>query len=136
MGYRVRVVDPRRAFTTAERFPMADEVVVAWPQDALPADALRPSDAVVALAHDPKIDVPALATALRSPVGYVGLLGSRRTQAARRKALREEGLSEEDLARIHGPVGFDLGAAPEEITLGILAEIVATHNGKSGRPKA
>lgn len=128
MGYRVRVVDPRRAFATAERFPMADEVLVAWPQEALPADALRPSDAVVVLSHDPKIDVPAMATALHSPVGYVGLLGSRRTQAMRRNALREEGLSEEALARIHGPVGYKIGEAPEEIALGILVEMVATRN--------
>ncbi len=136
LGYRVRVVDPRGVFATRERFPMADEVLVAWPQDALPPEVLRPSDAVVALSHDPKIDIPALEIALRSPVGYVGLLGSRRTQGKRRAALREAGIPEEDLARIHGPVGYDLGDGPEEIALGILAEIVATHNRRSGRSKS
>ena len=130
MGYRVRVIDPRRVFATHERFPEADELVRAWPQEALTPPFLRPADAVVALTHDPKLDIPALATALHSPVGYIGLLGSRQTQARRRAALQEAGFTADDLARIHGPVGFKLGASPEAIALGIMAEIVAVRNGK------
>lgn len=129
-GYHVRVIDPHTPFATHERFPTADEVVRAWPQEALIPTFLRPTDAVVALAHDPKFDVPALAAALRSPVGYIGLLGSRHTQAARRDALRELGFGEDELARIHGPVGFKVGASFEAIAVGIIAEIVAVHNGK------
>ncbi len=130
-GYRVRVIDPRAPFATRERFPAADEIVRAWPQEALLPRYLRPADAVVALAHDPKFDVPALAAALRSPVGYIGLLGSRRTQTARREDLRALGFSADDLARIHGPVGFKVGASFEAIAVGIIAEIVAVHNGKA-----
>ena len=129
-GYRVRIIDPRAPFATPDRFPTADELVRAWPQEALTPPFLRPADAVVSLTHDPKFDIPALAAALRSPVGYIGLLGSRRTQAKRQAALRERGFNEADLARIHGPVGFKLGASAEAIALGIMAEIVAAHNGK------
>lgn len=131
IGFRVRVVDGRRAFASRERFPTADELVVAWPQEALGPEHLRSQDAVVILTHDPKFDVPALEVALKSPVGYVGLLGSRKTQARRRAALAERGLSEEEMARIHGPVGLDLGGrSPEEIAVAILAEIVAARHGK------
>ena len=130
MGFRVRVVDARRIFATRDRFPTADELVIAWPREGLGPEHLRPSDALVVLTHDPKFDVPALEIALRSPVGYIGLLGSRSTQERRRAALKERGFTEEDLARIHGPVGLDLGDAPEEIALGIMAEIVAVRNGK------
>ncbi|HEC34620.1 MAG TPA: XdhC/CoxI family protein [Chloroflexi bacterium] len=131
LGFRVRVVDGRRLFATRERFPTVDELVVAWPQEALGSDRLRPQDAVVILSHDPKFDLPALETALRSPVGYIGLLGSRTTQAKRRAALAERGFTEEEMARIHGPVGLDLGGRePGEIGLAILAEIVATRHGQ------
>ncbi len=130
LGFHVRVVDARRAFATQERFPDADELVVAWPQKALEPEALRPRDAVVVLTHDPKFDVPALEAALNSPVGYVGLLGSTTTQEKRRAALRERGLEDEQLTRIHGPVGLDLGGRrPEEIALSILAEIVKVQRG-------
>jgi xanthine dehydrogenase accessory factor len=127
-------VDARRAFATRERFPDADELIAAWPQEALGPQSLRPQDAVVVLTHDPKFDVPALEAALRSPVGYIGLLGSMATQEKRQSALQEKGFSEEDLARIHGPVGLNLGARrPSEIALAILAEIVAVGNlGKAG----
>lgn len=128
LGFRVRVVDARRAFATRERFPTADELVIGWPREVLTAEHLRPADALVILTHDPKFDVPALEIALRSQVGYIGLLGSKSTQERRRTALRELGFTEKDLARVHGPVGLDLGDAPEEIALGILAEIVATRN--------
>lgn len=129
LGFHVRLVDARRTFATEDRFPGVDELVVAWPEEALVPGVLRPSDAVVVLTHDPKFDVPALEMALRSPVGYIGLLGSPATQEARRTALRERGFEPEDLDRIHGPVGLDLGGRqPAEIALAILAEIVAVQH--------
>lgn len=129
LGFHVRLVDARRAFATRDRFPDADELIVAWPQEALDPQDLRPEDAFVVLTHDPKFDVPALEIALRSPVGYVGLLGSTTTQEKRHAGLRERGFEDRDLARIHGPVGLDLGGRrPAEIALAILAEIVAVHN--------
>lgn len=129
LGFRVRLVDARRAFATQERFPDVDELVVAWPQEALEAEGLRLGDAVVVLTHDSKFDVPALEAALRSSVGYIGLLGSSTTQEKRRTALRERGFGYEELARIHGPVGLDIGGRrPEEIALSILAEIVSVRN--------
>jgi xanthine dehydrogenase accessory factor len=129
LNFRVRLVDARRAFATPERFPDVDEVVVAWPREALGSEVLRPQDAVVVLTHDPKFDLPAVEVALRSPVGYVGLLGSAGTQEKRRSALKERGLSDEELARVHGPVGLDLGGRrPAEIALAIMAEIIAVHN--------
>ena len=129
LGFHVRLVDARRAFATRERFPNVDELIVAWPQEALDARTLRPQDAVVVLTHDPKFDVPALEVALKSRVGYVGLLGSTTTQEKRYAALRERGFDDQALARIHGPVGLDLGGRrPAEIALAILAEIVAEQN--------
>jgi len=126
LGFRVRVVDARRAFATRERFPTADALVVSWPQEALKAGGLGPQHYVVILSHDPKFDLPALQVALRSQAAYVGLIGSRTTQAKRKAALREAGFGEAELARIHGPVGLDLGGRePAEIALAILAEIVA-----------
>jgi xanthine dehydrogenase accessory factor len=133
LGFHVRVVDARRAFATRERFPTVDELVVAWPQDALKAESLGPQHYVVILSHDPKFDLPALQIALRSQAAYVGLIGSRSTQARRKAALREAGFAEAELARIHGPVGLDLGGRePAEIALAILAEIVAVRHGRRG----
>lgn len=133
LGFRVQVVDARRAFATRERFPTVDELVVAWPQEALKAEELGPRHYVVILSHDPKFDLPALRVALRSRAAYVGLLGSRTTQAKRKAALREEGLGEAELARIHGPVGLDLGGRePAEMALAILAQIVAVRHGRRG----
>jgi len=129
LGFRARLVDARRTFATRDRFPDVDELVVAWPRDAMAPEDLRPDDAVIVLTHDPKFDVPALEVALKSPVGYIGLLGSTTTQAKRHAALREKGFGAEDLARIHGPVGLDLGGRqPAEIALAIMAEIVAERN--------
>ncbi len=131
LGFRVQVVDARRAFATVERFPTADELIVAWPQDALNTEKLGPQHYVVILSHDPKFDLPALQIALRSQAAYVGLIGSHSTQAKRKAALREEGFSDAELARIHGPVGLDLGGRePAEIALAILAEIVAVRHGR------
>lgn len=125
-GHRVTVIDPRRAFLTPERFPDADGLVASWPHEALPSLGLGPRDAAVCLAHDPKIEDPALTLLARSPVGYVGAIGSRKTHATRVARLREAGLGEDELARIHSPVGLALGAAtPAEIAVAILAEMVA-----------
>ena len=134
MGFRVRLVDPRRTFATAERFPTVDDLDLRWPQDALQAEGLGPQHAIVILSHDPKFDLPALRVALRSQVGYIGLLGSPVTQGKRCEALRDEGFGEAELARIHGPVGLDLGGRkPAEIALAIMAEIVAVAHGRPGR---
>ena len=134
LDFRVRVVDARSTFATRERFPTVDELIVAWPQDALKAEELGPQHYVVILSHDPKFDLPALQIALRSQAAYVGLIGSRITQAKRKAALREAGFGEAELARIHGPVGLDLGGRePAEIALAILAEVVAVRHGRSGR---
>lgn len=126
LDFEVIVVDPRAALASAERFPDApDQVIVAWPDDALPNLELGPSTYAVVLTHDPKIDDAALVHLLRSPVAYVGALGSRATQAKRRAFLAEAGFSESEIARIHGPVGLNIRArSPEEIALSIMAEIV------------
>ncbi len=126
LGYRVVIVDPRRAFATPERFPEADALLTSWPDEALRRVGLTATSAVAALSHDPKLDDPALMVALRSPAFYVGALGSTRTQALRRRRLLEAGLSEQELSRLHGPLGLDIGAqSPGEIALSILAEIVS-----------
>lgn len=126
LDFEVVVVDPRSALATAERFPDApDRMVVAWPDDALPSLGLDASTYAVVLTHDPKIDDVALVHLLRSPVAYIGALGSRATQRKRRAFLLEEGLSEAEINRIHGPVGLNIGArSPEEIALAIMAEII------------
>jgi xanthine dehydrogenase accessory factor len=126
LGYRVTVIDPRRAFGSAERFPDVDSLSQAWPQVALADMKLSTSTAVAVLTHDPKIDDPALMIALPSAAYYVGALGSQRTQSKRRKRLQESGLSAADLDRLHGPIGLDIGAqSPEEIALAVMAEIIA-----------
>jgi xanthine dehydrogenase accessory factor len=125
LGFRLRVIDPRTAFATPERFP-GIALTCAWPDEALALAPLKPSSALVALAHDPKIDDPALETALRSPAFYIGALGSPQNQAARLERLKASGFSAEAVARIHGPVGLPIGSkSPPEIALSILAQIVA-----------
>lgn len=122
-GYAVTVVDPRRAFATDARFPSV-EILTEWPDEAL--ERLKPDarTAVVTLTHDPKLDDPALAVALRSPTFYIGALGSRRTHAKRLERLAKMGLTQEDCARIHGPVGLAIGAVtPAEIAVSILAQV-------------
>ena len=124
-GYGVTVIDPRRAFATDARFPGVD-MSADWPDEAM---AARPPDrrtAVVTLTHDPKLDDPALQSALRSPAFYIGALGSRKTHAARQGRLVDAGFSAEEIARIHGPVGLSIGAlSPAEIAVSILAQITA-----------
>lgn len=125
VGLDVVVVDPRRAFATEDRFPGV-ELVRGWPGEALTTLGLDRRTAVVTLAHDPKVDDPALTAALASPVFYVGALGSRRTHARRLERLAEAGVSQEALERLHAPVGLDIGArTPAEIAISILAEVVA-----------
>jgi len=129
LGYRTVVVDPRSAFGSAARFGHADRLVDAWPDDALRSIGLSASTAVAVLSHDPKLDDPALLVALRSDAFYVGALGSTRTQEKRRARLGEAGLSDPELARLHGPIGLPLGGrTPEEIALAIMAEIVLARN--------
>jgi len=129
LGFRTILVDPREAFGNAKRFPHADEIVNDWPDKALERLAPDGSTAVAVLTHDPKLDDPALLTALPGRAFYVGALGSRRTQEKRRARLTEAGLPADTLARLHGPIGLPLGGrSPEEIAVAILAEIVATRN--------
>ncbi len=126
IGFHTVVVDARTAFLTRERFPDADELLVGWADELADRAGIDASAHVVVLAHDPRFDDPAITTALRRGAKYVGALGSRRTHAERRERLREAGTSEADLARIHAPVGLDLGGhTPADIALGILAEIVS-----------
>jgi len=133
MGYRVTVVDARAKFATNERFPDADELIVAWPDEAMSRLVIDNSTYVVILTHDPKFDLPALRSVLKKDAGYIGAIGSRKTNQNRFDALRQEGFTEEELARVHGPIGLDLGGrGAEETALGILAEITAVRYGGSG----
>jgi xanthine dehydrogenase accessory factor len=133
LGYRVTVCDAREVFATKRRFPMADEIVVDWPNrvfERVGADLL-PRDAVCILTHDPKFDVPAVQGALASRAGYIGVMGSRRTHAKRTERLAEVGITDPaQLARIMAPIGLDLGArSPEETAVSICAEIIALRTG-------
>ncbi|MDO8307467.1 MAG: XdhC family protein [Actinomycetota bacterium] len=134
LGYRVTVVDARPVFATRKRFPEADEVVVDWPHRWLEQQHVDSRTVIAVLTHDPKFDVPALAVALRSEAGYVGAMGSRRTHEDRLVRLKEAGLDDAELARLHSPIGLDLGArTPEETAISIAAEIVQDRWGGSGR---
>jgi xanthine dehydrogenase accessory factor len=133
MGYRVTVCDARAVFATRERFPTADEVVVAWPDEFLKTAEVDPRTVICVLTHDPKFDVPVLKAALKTPAGYIGAMGSRRTHNNRTARLLEEGVSKEELARISSPVGLDVGArTPEETAVAIAGEIIAVRTGHSG----
>lgn len=137
LGLRTTVVDAREPFATAQRLPSADEVVVDWPHRWLAAQAaagrVGPATSLVVLTHDAKFDLPLLELALRLDLGYVGAMGSRRTCAARRQALRERGLGDDELARLRDPVGLDLGGrTPAEMALSIAAELVAVRHGRAG----
>ena len=134
LGYHVTVCDAREVFATKRRFPMADEVVVDWPNRVLDrvGPTLGPRDAVCVLTHDPKFDVPAIQGALASRVGYLGVMGSRTTHSKRMERLAEVGVTDPvQLARIMAPIGIDVGArSPEETAISILAEIIATRTGR------
>jgi xanthine dehydrogenase accessory factor len=135
LGFRTTVVDARPRFASAERFPRADEVRVGIPSQIAESLPLGPSTSVVLLAHDYKYDVPVLRQVLQRDAGYVGLLGSRRRGRAVLDFLREEGVPEEQLGRIHVPVGLDIGAeSAAEIALSILAEAIAARGGRRGGP--
>jgi len=137
MGLHVTVIDPRRAYAIPERFDDTVEVVQSWPDEVLTSVSLGRQASVVTLTHDPKLDVPALMAALRAETGYIGALGSARTHEKRKQSLAAAGFAAEDIARVHGPVGLDIGGkAPEDIALSIVAEIVAARNGRDPRAKA
>ena len=129
MGYRVTVCDPRAIFVTPARFPDADELVTEWPQEFIAHAPVDERTAICVLTHDQKFDVPALQAALRTPAGYIGAMGSRNTTDRRRAALLAEGVTEEELARVHAPIGLSLGGkTPEEVAIAIGAEIVQVAN--------
>jgi xanthine dehydrogenase accessory factor len=133
LGWRTIVADARARFATRERLPSAEEILVAWPEEALAEVRPDLGTAVLVLTHDDKFDLPALTGALASDAFYVGALGSRRNQERRRELLREAGVSEDDLERIAGPSGLDIGAeSPAETALSMLAEILAVRAGRSG----
>lgn len=140
LGYRVTVCDARPLFATAARFPDADEIVVAWPDRYLAEQAkageIDARTAICVLTHDPKFDVPVLTVALRLPqVGYIGVMGSRRTHDDRVGRLREARLTDAELSRLSSPIGLDLGArTPEETAVSIAAEIIARRWGGGGHP--
>ena len=123
-GFDVTVIDPRTLYASPARFPDAT-INHEWPDEALAAFGLDRNSAVVTLSHDPKLDEPALATALKSDAFYIGALGSRKTQALRRERMKAEGFTDAELDRIHGPVGLDIGAlSPAEIAVSIVAEMI------------
>ena len=136
LGYRVTVCDARAVFATPARFPMADDVVVDWPDRLLAeiGDDLGPRDAVCVLTHDAKFDVPAVTAALATDVGYIGVMGSRRTHDDRTARLREAGVDPAGLERLRSPIGLDIGArTPEETAISIVAEIIGQRTGRDAR---
>ena len=135
LGFHVTVCDARPVFATTKRFPGVDEVVVDWPHRYLSRTAIDARTVICVLTHDPKFDVPLLKEALRTPAAYIGAMGSRRTHDDRLKRLREEGVTEAELARLRSPLGLDIGArTPEETAVSIAAEIVQTRWGGTGQP--
>jgi xanthine dehydrogenase accessory factor len=135
LGFETVVVDGRASFATPERFPEVDRLVVGWPDEVAEEIGLGPKDAVAVLTHDVKFDEPAIVEALRRGCRYVGAVGSRKTQADRRQRLLDAGVTRDELARLRGPVGLDLGGRqPAETALAILAEVVAERYGGSGVP--
>jgi len=133
LGYRVTVCDARPVFATTRRFPDADEVVVEWPHKYLSQTVTDERTVVCVLTHDPKFDVPLLEIALRRPLAYVGAMGSRRTNENRLEQLRERGLTDTELERLHAPIGLDVGArTPEETAVSVAAEIIAARWGGTG----
>ncbi len=136
LGYRVTVCDARPVFATAARFPMAHEVVVDWPNRVIDeiSDKLGPRDAICILTHDVKFDVPAVVSALATDVGYIGVMGSRRTHAARAEKLREAGVDQAGLARLCSPIGLDIGArTPEETAVSIVSEMIGRRTGRQAK---
>jgi xanthine dehydrogenase accessory factor len=127
LGYRVTVCDARAKFVTPERFPDVDELVVEWPDRFLAQAPVDERTVICVLTHDHKFDIPLLKVALETPAGYIGAMGARRTNAERAERLREEGVFEEALERVHAPIGLDIGSrTPEEVAVAVAAEIVQT----------
>lgn len=136
LGYRVTVCDARPVFATKARFPVADDVVVDWPNRLLDkvGASLGMRDAICVLTHDAKFDVPAVVSALETKVGYIGVMGSRRTHNDRTKRLRDAGVDDAGLARLQSPIGLDIGArTPEETAISICAEIIGLRTGRAAR---
>ncbi len=132
LGFKTIVVDPRTAFATPERFAHADELSTEWPDEALRAIGINENTYVVSLSHDEKLDLPTLEVALPSPARYIGALGSKKTHQKRVLALKERGRSDKEIARIHNPIGLDLGGRrAEEIAVAIMAEMIAVNHGRS-----
>ncbi len=130
LDYKTIIIDPRKAFLTRDRFPQADELVNRWPQDILPGMNISPRDCVIVLSHDEKIDVPALKDAINSSAGYIGMLGSKKTKAARFQSLTDLGIPPARLQLVHAPIGLVIGAVePQEIAASIIAEIIASRRG-------
>ena len=135
LGYHVTICDARAAFATSDRFPDADEVVVDWPHRYLASTVLDARSAICVLTHDPKFDVPALLEALHGPAGYIGVMGSRRTHEDRLDRLRAAGATDDELARLHSPIGLALGGrSPQETAIAIAAELVMVRNHATGLP--
>jgi xanthine dehydrogenase accessory factor len=134
LGYHTTVIDARGLFASRDRFPHADELIEAWPDEALSTLPLGPETAIVMLAHDPKFEDPAMEVALKSRAGYIGAMGSRKTSEERNNRLRASGFTDEQIDRIHGPVGINIGARePGEVAVSILAEIIAVRRGRDPR---
>jgi xanthine dehydrogenase accessory factor len=133
LGWSTVVADARARFATPERIPSADELLVAWPEEALAQQPADTATAIFVLTHDDKFDLPMLQAAVRSDAFYIGALGSRRNQERRRELLREAGLGDEELERISGPSGLDIGAdTPAETAISMLAEALAARTGRKG----
>ncbi|CAN5696600.1 XdhC/CoxI family protein [soil metagenome] len=135
LGYRVVVTDARRALATRERFPNTDQLLIGWPDEAFAQLTITPATAIAILSHDPKFDEPALLGALKTDARYIGAVGSRKTNADRRERLQKAGVSDEQIARIHGPIGLNIGGStPEEMAISILAEMIAVTHDRDGTP--
>lgn len=125
LGYKVTVCDARAKFVTPERFPEADELVVEWPDRFLERSPVDERTAICVLTHDHKFDIPALKAALATNAGYIGAMGSRRTTEQRAELLRAEGVSDDELTRIHAPIGLRIGArTPQEVAVSVAAQLI------------
>lgn len=133
LGFEVVVVDARTALATKDRFPNVEKILTSWPDAAYNQLTITDSTWIAILSHDPKFDEPAILGALNTDAAYIGTVGSRKTNDDRRERLREAGVSEEQLARLHGPIGLNIGGkTPEEMAISILAEMIAIKNGRDG----
>lgn len=133
LGFAVIVTDPRAKFANRERFPEADQILLEWPDETFQHLDVNESTYVVLLTHDPKIDEPTLAAALKTDAAYIGAIGSRGTHAARFDRMAQWGVTREQLERVYAPIGLDLGGrTPEETALSIIGEVVAVKNGRTG----